>query len=218
MVGASERRIRTVLLLSILCFIAIGSVRVADFSNSVEASVAVTVPPPRGPDSDAVALRALGERVNRHLQEVEAGAELRQVDIDLASHQHILRFSNARATGEIAVSVPSPDAPVERWQVSEPQATPLAAPGARTIAPALDLRVVMIGPEAVARATSAYRADCRPRTLTLVTVDLEPSWYAFCDLAEGRLMGMVSNQTGVFHPVGPGKPAAPVLIATPVQR
>lgn len=151
-------------------------------------------------DPDIASLVRLSGLSTQRAQSVAAGATLRQVDIDSGSGRHIFRFTDAAATREITVVVPTAQTPSEQWEVTSLTVSPLVG----RAAVAIDLGALRVGPGAVAQAMQQYRTDARVRTLTLVDAGGQLVWYAFGEVAEGDISGQVSNATRTFQPLGPG--------------
>lgn len=160
---------------------------------------------------DAGSLARLGEQAKQPAREMASDPVLRQVDVDPVSGRMFFRFTDAPATFEIDVLVPSPAAPPDQWQISRPPPSPLVG-NAR---PGLELQALRVGPADALRPLTAQWSGCAPRSLTLVEERDALTWQAFCTLADGRVAaGTIDGAAGAFQP-SPAPPASPPPTAVP---
>jgi hypothetical protein len=164
-----------------------------------------------GPDSE---LAGLGARAAQRARSVVPDATLRQLDIDWGSGRHIFRFTDAPATQEITVVMPTAEMPSDQWQVMSTTVSPLAIGHARA---AVNLDSLRVEPAAAAQAMQRYRPGAQVRTLTLVDEGGQLVWYVFGAVAEGDISGKVSNAARTFQPLGPSPVQRPPT-ATPGTR
>lgn len=146
---------------------------------------------------EAGSLARLGEQAKQPAREITSDPVLRQVDVDPMSGRMYFRFTDAPATFEIDVLVPSPLTPPDRWQVSRTTHSKLVG----HVRPGLELRALRVGPADALRPISTQSSGCAPRGLTLVGERDALTWRAFCTLPDGRVTdGTIDGRTGAFQP------------------
>lgn len=167
----------------------------------------------RSPGPDATSLARLGEQAKQLAREMAAEPALRQVDVDPVSGRTSFYFTDAPATVEINVLLPSPSAPADQWQRLQPPAA--ASKFVGHARPGLDLQVLRVDPTDALRPLAAHWTGCAPRSLTLYGERDALTWYAACTLTDGRVaVGTVDGRTGTFQP-SPAPPAPPPPTAAP---
>ena len=135
---------------------------------------------------------------------------LRQVNVVSDSGPFVFQFTDAAATQEISVTVPSPDVETEAWELNMPSVSKLTSHRA----PGMALEGLRVGPANVARVASEHWQGCSIRSRSLVGDGEEMVWYVFCDLLQGVVSGTVDGRTGEFVPSN-APPAVVPPIATP---
>ena len=199
--------------------------------------------PAQGPaDADATILVNLGQAALQRVRGLSPSAVLRQVNVVADSGPFFFQFTDAAATQEISVTVPSPDAEGGAWEVKMPSVSKLtshqapemvatvpspdAEGGAWEVkmpsvskltshqAPEMALNGLRVGPANVARVASGHWQGCRIRGRSLVGDGEELVWYVFCDLLQDVVSGTVDGRTAEFVPSS-APPAIVPPIATP---
>lgn len=156
-------------------------------------------------------LAADGGQASQFARTTVADAVLRQVDVDPSNGRLTFRFVGATTLQEVDVIVPSPTAPSNQWEVRQPPPSPLT----HEARPGMDVSVLRVAPDQAVRAMTAHWPGCVPGSLTLAGEREALTWYAFCDLTDGRVAsGTVDGQTGAFQPSA-APPAAPAATAAP---
>ena len=162
------------------------------------------------PDADATILVNLGQAALQRVRGLSPSAVLRQVNVVADSGPFFFQFTDAAATQEISVTVPSPDAKGGAWEVKMPSVSKLTSHQA----PEMALNGLRVGPANVARVASGHWQGCRIRGRSLVGDGEELVWYVFCDLLQGVVSGTVDGRTAEFVPSS-APPAIVPPIATP---
>lgn len=157
-------------------------------------------------DPEIVALTQLTDQATQRARSVTPDARLQQLTIMWSNGRTIYRFTNAAATEEIVVEVPSVGVASTQWPTARQTVSPLADGRPR---PALNLSALQVAPAVAARALEQYWPGIRVYGLTLVNAEDGLAWYVFGDVADGVVSGRVSNATGTFEALGPGRPVRP---------
>jgi hypothetical protein len=166
-------------------------------------------------DADAIKLETLGQQAVQRAAQVVADPVLHQVDVspNTGSAYATFRFTDAQASIEVDVGVPTLNAPPDQWQVRSTSTSKLV--GFRV--PAITMAALKVGPNAVEQAMTTQWRGCAMRSLTLFGTADDINWTASCDVSDGRVAaGTVENRTGAFHP-SPAPPAFPPPTAMPSQ-
>jgi hypothetical protein len=159
----------------------------------------------------AAALIGLGGKARALASVIAAEPVLRQVDIDPAIGSTFFHFTDARATFEVKVRVPQPDAPPDDWAMTRPPPSPLVGHPR----PRLALQALRAGPAEALHQLLAQWPGCAPRAITLYGEGQALTWSAFCTLPDGRVAsGMTDGRTGAYRgsqvpPVAPPPTVAP---------
>ncbi len=161
-----------------------------------------------GPDADVPALVGMAEQAMLLARQEAPDAVLVQIVTDL--NATTVRFTDAAATKEINVDVPGAGAPPAQWRVGVNRVSPFLGRPERGI----KLSDIKVGPHRVAEAITQQWRGCKLSSLLLNLEGDHLVWLAFCDTAQGLVMGSMDSQTGVFQP-SPAPPAFGPPTATP---
>ena len=143
---------------------------------------------------DAGSLTKLSQQAKQLALRTTSDPVLRQVNVNPTSGELSFHFTDAQATFEVQVLLPSPSTPSDRWQVSRPDVSLLVG-HAR---PGMDLQSLRIGPAGA------------------VGEGHDVTWHGFCNLPDGRVAsGTINGQTGAFQ-ASAAPPAQPPAVATAV--
>lgn len=135
---------------------------------------------------------------------VADGPVLRQVDLSGTFDAVTFRLTDAGMTKVVSVTADGLDSYPDRFRLTENDTSPLLGfPHS-----GISLRSLKVGPAAVIRAAQEHWQECQPRALSLVGENDDLTWYIFCNLPAGVVLGTVDPETGDFTPSG-APPALP---------
>ncbi len=162
------------------------------------------------PDSDAIMLVTMGEQARQIAQRELPDVVLRQIDSNADLSEFTFRYTDSAATKEIDITGAAPNVSPEQWSAQIITLSPLLG----WSQPDMNLQVLRIGPNRVARAITTHWSDCKVRFVHLSLEKNDLVWIAWCDTPQGTVSGTMSNQTGMFQPSN-APPAHIPITATP---
>ncbi len=163
------------------------------------------------PDPDVITLVRMSEQARQIAQQELPDVVLRQVDSNADLSEFTFRFTDSAATKEIDITGAVPNVLPEQWSAQVITLSPLLG----SSQPDMNLQVLRVSSNRVARTISTHWPGCKVRFVHLSLEENDLVWSAWCDTPQGTVSGKMSNRTEVFQPSN-APPARMPITATPV--
>ncbi len=161
-------------------------------------------------DPDAITLVRMSEQARQIAQQELPDVILRQLDSNADLSEFTFRFTDSAATKEIDITGAVPNVLPEQWSAQVITLSPLLG----WSQPDMNMQVLRVSSNRVARAISTHWPGCKVRFVHLSLEENDLVWIAWCDTPQGTVSGTMSNRTGVFQPSN-APPARMPITATP---